>query len=63
MTCENRQSPQHNALALTEVVVAPVQHVAQRLVPARRGAAAASQDAEPIVEPRGQFGNAQRAGA
>ena len=42
--------------------MAPIEHVAQGLVPGRRRAVSTGQEPEAIIEARGQFGNAQGTG-
>ena len=52
---EHREPAQDHPFGVGEQLPAPVDDRAQRLVPRQRGAAAAGQQAEPVVEPVGEL--------
>ena len=58
---EHREAPEQAPLVVVEQVVAPVERRAQRLLARQRGAAAAGEQAEAVVEPRGDLLDRQRA--
>ena len=62
-TGERRTALQHPTFGLVEQVVAPVQRGLERLLARMRGAAAAGEQAEAIVEPVGDLAHAQRTDA
>ena len=57
---EDGEPGEQPALVLEQEVVAPVDDGAQRLLPGQRRSGTTGQDAEPVVEQRGQLGERQR---
>ncbi len=60
---EHGQTIEHALLVLEEQVVAPLDHGAERLLARQRGADAAGQQPEPVVEPRGELSDGDGPGA